>query len=115
MARVVTSDNVQPRIRPFFYLVEDELKYLPEQPDYADAYCRVLGVKRWHADSPYTASRFTRSPCLASPLAGSRGISAGSHGEAMFSQAQMPAKIQGSSAAGLHVTTTARATPRQRP
>ncbi len=103
MARFVSSDNLQPRIRQFFYLVEDELKYLPEQPDDDDAYFRVLGVKLWHDGSPYTGSMFTSSPYLASPLASNLGISAGSHGEAMFSQAEMQAKIQRYTAAGWQV------------
>ena len=103
MARFVSSDNLQPRIRQFFYLVEDELKYLPEKPDYDDPYFRVLGVKLWHDGSPYTGSMFTTSPYLASPLASSLGITAGSHGEAMFSQAEMQAKIQRYTADGWQV------------
>jgi len=102
MARFVASDNFHPRIRQFFYLIEDELKYLPEQPD-DDAYFRVLGVKLWHDGSPYTGSMFTSSPYLASPLASSLGITPGSYGEAMFNQKQMQEKIQRYTADGWQV------------
>ncbi len=103
MARFVASDNFQPRIRQFFYLVEDELKYLPEQPDYDNPYFRVLGVKLWHDGSPYTGSMFTSSPYLASPLASSLGITPGSYGEAMFSQKQIQEKISRYAAQGWQV------------
>jgi predicted amidohydrolase YtcJ len=103
MARFVASENLQPRIRQFFYLVEDELKYLPEHPDNDDPYFRILGVKLWHDGSPYTGSMFTSAPYLASQLSGSLGISPGSYGEAMFSQAEMQAKIQRYTADGWQV------------
>lgn len=103
MARFVSSDNLQPRIRQFFYLVEDELKYLPEHPDNEDPYFRILGVKLWHDGSPYTGSMFTSAPYLASPLTGSLGISPGSYGEAMFSPAEMQAKIKRYAADGWQV------------
>ena len=103
MARYVASDHLQPRIRQFFYLVEDELKYLPDSPEQDNPYFRVLGVKLWHDGSPYTGSMFTSSPYLNSPLGKTLGIKPGSHGEAMFSLQQLQEKIQRYTAAGWQV------------
>ena len=87
MARYAASRDLRPRIRQFFYLVEDELNYLPDSPDTDNAYFRVLGIKLWHDGSPYTGSMFTSAPYLASPLNRMLGIPAGSHGAPMFSVA----------------------------
>lgn len=103
MARFVASDHLQPLIRQFFYLVEDELKYLPDSPEQDNPYFRVLGVKLWHDGSPYTGSMFTSSPYLASPLGKALGIKPGSHGEAMFSLQQLQEKIRRYTAAGWQV------------
>ncbi|WP_068830461.1 amidohydrolase [Pseudomonas sp. BMS12] len=103
MARFVASDHLQPRIRQFFYLVEDELKYLPDSPEQDNPYFRVLGIKLWHDGSPYTGSMFTSSPYLNSPLGQTLGIAPGSHGEAMFSQQQLQEKIRRYTAAGWQV------------
>lgn len=103
MARFVASEHLQPRIRQFFYLTEDELKYLPDSPTQDNPYFRVLGVKLWHDGSPYTGSMFTSTPYLNSPLSNALGIKPGSHGEAMFSQQQLQEKIQRYAAAGWQV------------
>ena len=103
LARVAASRKGSPRIRQYFYLVEDELKYLPAQADNGNDYFKVLGLKLWHDGSPYTGSMFTSSPYLASPLASNLGITPGSHGEAMFSQKQMQEKISRYAAQGWQV------------
>lgn len=104
MARYVASRGLQPRIRQFFYLVEDELKYLPDAPTQDNAFFRVLGVKLWHDGSPYTGSMQTSAPYLDSPLARQLGIAPGSHGEAMIPQATLSEKIRHYSAAGWQVS-----------
>lgn len=103
MARFVASDHLQPRIRQFFYLVEDELKYLPDNPDQDNPYFRVMGVKLWHDGSPYTGSMFTSSPYLDSPLGRSLGIAPGSYGAAMFSMKTLEEKIRRYTADGWQV------------
>lgn len=103
MARVVASKNLQPRIRQFFYLVEEELDYLPNSPDTDNPYFRVLGVKLWHDGSPYTGSMFTSVPYLASALNKTLGIPAGSRGAAMFTRASLQQRILQYSNAGWQV------------
>ncbi len=103
MARFAASKHLQPRIRQFFYLVEEELNYLPNSPDTDNTYFRVLGVKLWHDGSPYTGSMFTTAPYLASPLNSALGIPAGSHGAAMFSSQALQQKIRTYSDAGWQV------------
>ena len=103
MARYAASRDLRPRIRQFFYLVEDELNYLPDSPDTDNAYFRVLGIKLWHDGSPYTGSMFTSAPYLASPLNRMLGIPAGSHGAPMFSVAVLQEKIRAYSDAGWQV------------
>jgi predicted amidohydrolase YtcJ len=100
MARFASLKNMQPRIRQFFYLVEDELDYLPDSPDTENAYFRILGVKLWHDGSPYTGSMYTSAPYLDSTLNKTLGIRAGSHGAAMFTAKALQAKIQEYSNAG---------------
>ena len=103
MARFVASKNFQPRIRQFFYLVEDEVGYLPAKPDTDNDYFRILGIKLWHDGSPYTGSMFTSSPYLDSPLAKTLGIPPGSHGEAMLSEQDLQSKIRQYTADGWQV------------
>ena len=103
MARFAASKNLQPRIRQFFYLVEEELNYLPDSPDTDNNYFRILGVKLWHDGSPYTGSMFTSAPYLASPLNDTLGIPAGSHGAAMLSTQALQEKIRAYSDAGWQV------------
>ena len=103
MARFVASKNLQPRIRQFFYLVEDELKDLPASPETDNDFFRILGVKLWHDGSPYTGSMFTSSPYLDSPLAKTLGIAPGSHGEAMISPKDLQEKIRRYTADGWQV------------
>lgn len=103
MARFVASDHLQPRIRQFFYLVEDELKYLPDNPDQDNPYFRVMGVKLWHDGSPYTGSMFTSSPYLDSFLGRNLGIAPGSYGAAMFSMKTLEEKIRRYTADGWQV------------
>lgn len=94
MARLVALRDFHPRIRQFFYLVDSELKYLPEQPDHDDPYFRVLGVKLWHDGSPYTGSMLTSVPYLDSPLGKTLGIEPGSHGAGMITQDELVDRIQ---------------------
>jgi predicted amidohydrolase YtcJ len=103
LARVASSRRLSPRIRQFFYLVEEELKYLPDRPDTDDPYFRVLGVKLWHDGSPYTGSMFTGTPYLDSPLARTLGIRPGSHGEAMIAEDKLAGKIRHHGRAGWQV------------
>lgn len=100
MARFASLKNMQPRIRQFFYLVEDELDYLPDSPDTENAYFRILGIKLWHDGSPYTGSMYTSAPYLDSALNKTLGIRAGSHGAPMFSANVLQEKIRNYSAAG---------------
>lgn len=93
LARVASSRQFSPRIRQFFYLIEDEVKYLPDAPDTTDAYFRVLGIKLFHDGSPYTGSMFTSTPYLDSPLARTLGIRPGTHGEAMIPRDLLAEKI----------------------
>ena len=94
LARVAASRNFTPRIRQYFYMVEDELNYLPEAPDSSNPYFAVLGVKLWHDGSPYTGSMYTTAPYLDSPLARTLGIRGGSHGSAMITQDSLTAKVK---------------------
>jgi len=103
MARFVASKNLQPRIRQFFYLVEDESNYLPAKPETDNHYFRILGIKLWHDGSPYTGSMFTSSPYLDSPLAKTLGIPPGSHGEEMISPLDLQAKLRQYTADGWQV------------
>ncbi|MBT0571071.1 amidohydrolase [Curvibacter sp. CHRR-16] len=103
LAKVAASRQLRPRIRQFFYLVEDELQYLPDIPDTQDPYFRVLGLKLWHDGSPYTGSMYTSKPYLDSPLGRTLGIRAGSHGQAMIEEAALVEKIQRYTAAGWQV------------
>ena len=103
MARVAASKNLQPRIRQFFYLVEDELQYLPDAPNSDNAFFRVLGVKLWHDGSPYTGSMLTSSAYLDTPLARTLGIKPGSHGESVLSEQALTDKLHKFSAQGWQV------------
>jgi hypothetical protein len=103
MARFIASKNFQPRIRQFFYLVEDELDYLPDTPVTDNDYFRILGIKLWHDGSPYTGSMFTSSPYLDSPLARTLGIQPDSFGHAMLSIDELQQKIRQYSAEGWQV------------
>jgi len=102
MARLASSKNFQPRIRQFFYLVEDELKYLPDAPAAAqqDPYFRVLGVKLWHDGSPYTGSMYTSAAYLDTPLAQALNIAPNSHGAAMIETTELHAKLEKYSRSG---------------
>lgn len=96
MARIAASRNFRARIRQFFYLTEDEIRYLPDSPDApgeGNPYFQVLGVKLWHDGSPYTGSMFTGAAYLDSPLALTLGITPGSHGEAMINREALAEKI----------------------
>lgn len=84
LARVAASRHLTPRIRQYFYLIEDELQYLPSSPDNGNDYFRVLGIKLWHDGSPYTGSMYTSVPYLDSALGRALGIRPGSHGSAMI-------------------------------
>ncbi|MEL4181342.1 amidohydrolase [Roseateles sp. PN1] len=103
MARYVASKDLRPRLRQFFYLVEDELKYLPEVPQTDNPFFRIVGVKLWHDGSPYTGSMQTSAPYLDSPLARKLGIPPGSHGEAMISVPTLAEKIKTYRTAGWQV------------
>jgi len=103
LARVAASRNFSPRIRQYFYLVEDELNYLPKAPDSSNPYFAVLGVKLWHDGSPYTGSMYTTMPYLDSPLARTLGIQGGSHGSAMIPQDSLTAKVKDYTAQGWQV------------
>ena len=103
LARVAASRNFSPRIRQYFYLVEDELNYLPKAPDSTNPSFAVLGVKLWHDGSPYTGSMYTSVPYLDSPLGRTLGIQGGSHGSAMIPQDSLTAKVRDYTAQGWQV------------
>lgn len=103
LARLVALRDFHPRIRQFFYLVDSELKYLPERSDHDDPFFRVLGVKLWHDGSPYTGSMLTSAPYLDSPLGKTLGIKPGSHGAGMIAQDDLIERIQRYTAQGWQV------------
>lgn len=103
LARVAASRRGQPRIRQFFYLVEDELSYLPDKPNTDNPFFRVLGIKLWHDGSPYTGSMLMSAPYLDSPLARALSIPPGSHGAAMLSDDALATKLRKYTAQGWQV------------
>jgi len=103
MARVAASRNFTPRIRQYFYLIEDELQYLPDSPANGNDYFSVLGIKLWHDGSPYTGSMFTSTPYLDSPLGRTLGIRGGSHGSPMIPQESLTSKLKDYTARGWQV------------
>jgi hypothetical protein len=107
MARVVTPDNVQLRVSARSLPGRGRNQVPAEQliTPMPIAVCSASS-----AGTPtLTASRFTlRSPCLASPLAGKRGIRRGSHGGRCSTRRKCRAKIQVPARLAPHVTTTAR-------
>jgi predicted amidohydrolase YtcJ len=104
MARFAASEKLQPRIRQFFYMVEDELNYLPDRPDTSNPFFQVLGVKLWHDGSPYTGSMLTTAPYLETPLAKTLGIPPGGHGAAIIPDQALVEKIQKYSRQGWQVS-----------
>lgn len=104
LARVAASKKLSPRIRQYFYLVEDELQYLPSQADNGNDYFKVLGIKLWHDGSPYTGSMYASMPYLDTPLGRTLGIRGGSHGSAMIAQDALVDKLRSYSAQGWQVS-----------
>lgn len=94
LARAAASKQLSPRIRQYFYLVEDELQYLPSQADNGNDYFKVLGIKLWHDGSPYTGSMYASMPYLDSPLGRTLGIRGGSQGSAMIAQDALVDKLR---------------------
>lgn len=103
LARVAASRNFTPRIRQYFYLIEDELNYLPDSPTNGNDYFAVRGVKLWHDGSPYTGSMYTSVPYLDSALGRTLGIQGGSHGSAMIAEDAMVTKLKDYTAKGWQV------------
>ena len=103
LARVAASRKGSPRIRQYFYLIEDELQYLPDTPDNGNDHFRVLGLKLWHDGSPYTGSMYTSFPYLDSPLGRTLGIQGGTHGSAMIAPDALVDKLRQYSAKGWQV------------
>ena len=103
LARVASSRHFSPRIRQYFYLIEDELQYLPSSPDNGNDYFKVLGIKLWHDGSPYTGSMYTSMPYLDSALGRTLGIQPGSHGSAMIPEADLVNKLHTYSGQGWQV------------
>lgn len=93
LARAAASKQLSPRIRQYFYLVEDELQYLPSQADNGNDYFKVLDIKLWHDGSPYTGSMYASMPYLDSPLGRTLGIRGGSQGSAMIAQDALVDKL----------------------
>lgn len=94
LARVAASRHLRPRIRQYFYLIEDELQYLPSSPDNGNDHFRVLGIKLWHDGSPYTGSMYASMPYLDSTLGRTLGIPGGSRGSAMIPEGDLVAKLR---------------------
>jgi predicted amidohydrolase YtcJ len=103
VAQVAASRQFTPRIRQFFYMTEEELNHLPDQPDTSDDYFRVLGVKLWHDGSPYTGSMYSSVPYLDSLLGKTLGIVPGSHGAAIIADDALTEKIRHYSERGWQV------------
>jgi predicted amidohydrolase YtcJ len=103
MARFAASRHLQPRIRQFFYMVEDELNYLPDRPDATNPFFQIVGVKLWHDGSPYTGSMLSTAPYLDTPLAKTLGIPPGSHGAAIIPDQALIEKIRKYSQQGWQV------------
>lgn len=104
LARAAASKQLSPRIRQYFYLVEDELQYLPSQADSGNDYFKVLGIKLWHDGSPYTGSMYASMPYLDSPLGRTLGIRGGSQGSAMIAQDALVDKLHTYTAQGWQVS-----------
>jgi hypothetical protein len=103
LARVAASRDLSPRIRQYFYLIEDELQYLPSSPDNGNDYFKVLGIKLWHDGSPYTGSMYTSTPYLDSALGRTLGIQGGSYGSPMIAEDALTNKLREYTAQGWQV------------
>lgn len=103
LARFAASENLEPRIRQFFYLAPDERGSLPEHPDRSHPFFRILGVKIWHDGSPTTGSMFLETPYLDSPLARRLGIPRGGRGAPIVSDEALDSEIASAEEAGWQV------------
>ncbi|TGK84295.1 amidohydrolase [Leptospira montravelensis] len=88
-AKIAASKNFKPRIRQFFYLVKDELKYLPGKPDSSDPYFQILGIKLWHDGSPYMGGMYLDDPYLNNSLTEKMGIAPGSNGNSHLTELEI--------------------------
>lgn len=89
LAKYVSSKNFHPRIRQFFYLVNTELKYLPEQPDFDNKFFRINGIKLWHDGSPYMGGMYMEEPYNDNSFTRSLGIVSGSKGKPLLSEEEL--------------------------
>ncbi len=104
LARVAASKHLHPRIRQFFYLGEDELRYLPDSAQSDNPYFRVLGIKLWDDGSPTTGTMYTSTPYLDTPLVRTLHIKPGSHGAAMIEEQALIDKLRKYTAQGWQVS-----------
>jgi predicted amidohydrolase YtcJ len=93
LAKYISSKNFHPRIRQFFYLVPDELKYLPESPDTSNNFFQILGIKLWHDGSPYMGGMLIDEPYLDNDLTQKLGIQSGSKGQASIETKELSSLI----------------------
>lgn len=93
LAKFISSKNFHPRIRQFFYLVPDELKYLPESPDTSNKFFQILGIKLWHDGSPYMGGMLIDEPYLDNDLTKKLGIQSGSKGQASIETKELSSLI----------------------
>ena len=94
-ARWASLQDLQPRIRQFYYYRGDNLRKLTGSPDTGSDYFRVLGGKFWYDGSPYSGSMVIEQPYLDSELARQLGIAHGSHGEPVVTQKALVEEIGG--------------------
>lgn len=86
IAKYAALDLFDYKIRQFYYLTNDEIEMLPEEPNNGHDFFSVLGIKIWHDGSPYTGSMQLEKPYTNSELTHSLGIKPDYAGEARLSK-----------------------------
>ena len=93
LAKWASSDDLQPRIRQFFYYRGENLTRLEGSPQKESDYFRVLGAKFWYDGSPYSGSMVVDQPYQDSELSKQLGIAHGSHGEPVIGTGEFRAQL----------------------
>ncbi|WP_193163847.1 amidohydrolase [Microbulbifer hainanensis] len=94
-ARWASLQDLEPRIRQFFYYRGENLRKLDGSPETGSDFFRVQGGKFWYDGSPYSGSMVIEQPYLDSELARQLGIAHGSHGEPVVTQKELVEEISG--------------------